>query len=517
MKSTNTTDARRVLMIGLDAAEFRLVERWMADGGLPNLRVLLEAGAHTRLRSSAEWLVGSPWPTFYTGLPPSEHGLYHYLIWRPEKMASERPSATWLPVQPFWRDIAAERRVIALDIPIAYAPEPFPGMEVAGWATHETLEPPASYPPELLQRIRKRFGAPPFDDEQAHLLNARELLTVRDQCVRTTELVGNLSLDMLRGEPWDLFMVCFGALHRAGHQLWDLTSMSGSASREQRSELRDALRQVYTACDHEIGRLVAEAGPSTTVLVFSLHGMGPNASRADLLREMLARVLAGGDEPPTPRLAERLRRLAPIRMRSWIKSRLPWSLQDRLSLFWRTGGIEWKRTLAFAAFCDLDGYVRLNVAGRERDGIVAPGAEYDQLCARIEAGLSTFVDADTGAPIIQRIGRATDIWPVGRHRDRLPDLVVKWSSNQAAHHRAITSSNFGSIPWPSPGHHPQGRSGNHLPDGFLVASGTGIARGCRLEHRDIVDLAPTVYRLLGLPVPHRMQGKPLFTDSEAAR
>ena len=509
-------DGRRVLMIGLDAAEASLVDQWIEAGSLPHLRALREGGTSARLRSSAEWLVGSPWPTFYTGTPPSEHGLFHYLIWRPDEMVSERPAPDWLPARPFWRDVAGVRRVIALDIPIAYAPEPFPGLEVAGWATHETLEPPASHPPELLGSIRQRFGAPPFDNEQAHLLSARELLAVRDQCVRTTELVGEVALDLMRTKAWDLFMLCFAATHRGGHQLWDLTNMSGTASPEQREELQDALREVYIACDREIGRLVREAGPEATVLVFSLHGMGPNASRSDLLREMLARVLSDGEGRRSPRLAERLRKLLPLRLRSSVKSSLPWALQDRLSLFWRTGGMDWRRTRAFAAFCDLDGYVRVNLAGRERDGIVAPGAECEQLCSRIEAGLQTFLDADTGAPVINRIGRAEEIWPEGRHRDSLPDLVVKWSAGAAARHRAITSPEFGTIPWPTPGHHPQGRSGNHLADGFLIAHGEGITSGRRLERGDILDLAPTVYRLLGLPLPDGMCGTPLFTDGRPA-
>ena len=84
-------------MIGIDAAEISLVEQWMTEGALPNLRSLKERGAYGPLASTAEWLVGSPWPTFYTSTGPSEHGMYHYLIWRPEHMATERPNSNWMP------------------------------------------------------------------------------------------------------------------------------------------------------------------------------------------------------------------------------------------------------------------------------------------------------------------------------------------------------------------------------------------------------------------------------------
>jgi predicted AlkP superfamily phosphohydrolase/phosphomutase len=65
---------RPVQLIGLDAAEPRLIEQWTDDGSLPTLRTLRREGAYARLRSTADWLVGSTWPTFYTGRLPAETG-----------------------------------------------------------------------------------------------------------------------------------------------------------------------------------------------------------------------------------------------------------------------------------------------------------------------------------------------------------------------------------------------------------------------------------------------------------
>ena len=79
--------SRKLLLIGLDAAEASLVERWTDDGTLPTLRALRAGGTWGRLSSSARYLTGSPWPTFYTGRPPSDHGIYHDFQWRQEQMA----------------------------------------------------------------------------------------------------------------------------------------------------------------------------------------------------------------------------------------------------------------------------------------------------------------------------------------------------------------------------------------------------------------------------------------------
>src|SRR6185369_2755641 len=115
-----------LLMVGIDAAEITLVSRWIEDGSLPNLRRLRDRGVFMPLKSTADWLVGSPWPSFYTGTPPREHGLYHYLMWRPELMRHERPTPQWMPLAPFWRDIARRGlRVAAVDVPLSYAPDDF--------------------------------------------------------------------------------------------------------------------------------------------------------------------------------------------------------------------------------------------------------------------------------------------------------------------------------------------------------------------------------------------------------
>lgn len=509
------TDKRPVLAIGIDAAEISLVERWMEEGCLPTLRKLRQEGAYGPLASTAEWLVGSPWPSFYTSTSPGEHGMYHYLIWRPEKMATERPSRDWMPLKPFWRDLGPlGKRVIAVDIPLAYAPEPFDGTEIAGWATHEVIEPPASFPSELLEEVTKRFGKPPFANEETYLLSASELLGVRDQCIRTTEMVAELGMSLMDEERWDLFLLGFAAAHRGGHQLWDLTGVTGEISPDQEKEIEDALRQVYIACDRAIGRVIEKAGRGAAVLVFSLHGMGANASRSDLLREMLRRILAddehADDAAPATRQSQRLRALLPVRFRSWVKNRLPIAVQDRLTLFWRTGGIDWSTTRAFAAFCDLDGYIRINLKGREAQGIVEPGQDYRDLCDRIADGLRTFVDEDTGRPIVDRIGYLDALYPTGSMRKHLPDLMVHWVNSSASAHRRIVSPRYGSIPWPTPGSHPQGRSGNHLPTGFVFARSDTIPAGSAIENAHILDLAPSVYRMLDLPAPARFQGKSLF-------
>ncbi len=513
---TQENRPRPVLAIGLDAAEPSLIERWVADGILPNLRRLRQAGAYRRLASSAKWLSGSPWPTFYTGRRPQDHGLYHHLQWCPERMITIRPRPDWLPVRPFWRDLgAAGRKVIAVDVPQAYAPEPFDGVEVSGWASHDALAPPGAYPADLAEAIRREFGASSTRPEVHGLQPARALLRLRAELLDATAALAALAERLMREHPWDLFLVAFGTLHRGGHKLWDGSNVRGKPDEDEAEKLGDALRDIYVACDRALGRLIEVAGSDAGVLVFSLHGMGPNTSRTEILPALLERILndddgVGSSAPLGKTVLSGFRQRVPNAWRSALKRRLPVAAQDRLSTFWRLNGVDWSTTAAISLIADLHGYIRINRRGREALGIVEPGQGFDALCRRIAAGLESFVDASTGEPVVSQVVRTDQVLPSGERNSALPDLVVRWSKTPACRHRALRSPALGSVPWPIPGRHPDGRSGNHRFQGFLLAAGPGLPQAVELSEADIFDLAPTIRALLGLPPDPTMVGRPLL-------
>jgi predicted AlkP superfamily phosphohydrolase/phosphomutase len=491
-----TDSPRKLLLIGLDAADASLVERWMDDGTMPTLRALRAGGTWGRLSTSARYLTGSPWPTFYTGRPPSDHGIYHDFQWRQEQMAFAAPGADWLPVAPFWRHIGGDIQAVVHDVPMTPGTEPFPGLEVTGWGSHDKLVAPQSYPPSLLDEVVQRFGESPIRTDEfgrASLDHLRELHTELTSLTRRSSELASWLLE----RPWNLGIAVFGALHRGGHRFWDRTSVEGDLTPEVGGWYDGALRDLYRAADEAVGRLVAGA-PGAAVFVFALHGMAENSARVDFLDDMLARVLHGpAAAKPRHGLLRRFGEALPLSLRRGLTNAVPGALKNRVMTRWTTGGVNWDQTPAFTLRADLNGYIRLNVRGREPRGIVAP-EEMEALCARLTEGLLSFRDADTGAPIIEEIRRSTEVFPPGERSDRLPDLIVRWHQSTGAPHAAVVSATLGRIDRATPGRIPNGRSGNHTPYGFLLARGPGIAAGAALQpDADILDLAPTAIRRLG--------------------
>jgi hypothetical protein len=136
----------------------------------------------------------------------------------------------------------------------------------------------------------------------------------------------------------------------------------------------------------------------------------------------------------------------PVEWRSAVKQRLPADWQDGLSRFWRgVDARDWSSTRAFALMGDLQALVQINLRGREAQGIVEPGREYEVLCDRISEGLSSFRDADTGEPVVAQIARGDTLYPDARYDVGIPDLIIRWPESPALHHRAVVSERFGTL------------------------------------------------------------------------
>ena len=136
--------AKRVMMLGLDAADLGLVRRWMAEGRLPALAGLATRGRFGALASPADRYAGGVWPSFWAARPVPEHGIYHNKLWRAAAMRLEVPTDEWLQARPFWETAAAAGlRVCALDVPMVLGrPRPVNGVYLGGWG--HTISSPAA-------------------------------------------------------------------------------------------------------------------------------------------------------------------------------------------------------------------------------------------------------------------------------------------------------------------------------------------------------------------------------------
>jgi predicted AlkP superfamily phosphohydrolase/phosphomutase len=165
--------------------------------------------------------------------------------------------------------------------------------------------------------------------------------------------------------------------------------------------------------------------------------------------------------------------------------------------------VDWSRTKAYAL--GLSG-IYINVAGRERDGIVAPGAEYEEVKQEIIEGLLALVDPETADTIMSSASRREDVFH-GPYADEAYDIVVGFKPG----YRVSWETTLGGIPHEVITDNRNNWSGDHCSSDADVTAGVLFSN--RKIERDtvrIIDIAPTVLDIFGIPVPHDMDGEPIF-------
>jgi len=501
-----------VLMVGLDALETTLLDRLCKDGSLPTLAALRKRGCFGYLESEASIFTGGVWPTLYTSKKVPWHGVYHNKLWRYENMRCEVPSRNWFSLKAFWELLDTENyRIALIDIPTVLGAHKFKnGIHLVGWGSHDLFL-RESWPEELWQQLEKKFGSPVTCAEHFGPQNAKSLLNLRSNLIKASEQLTQISCELISMEPWDLFFVVLGAPHRAGHYLWDLSQVDlTGVSEDKINTLEHALVDIYRACDHSLSQLLEKVPPHTRILVFATHGVGLNQGWSDYCTKILAKIQqVSSGYAPKEGFLYKIKQILPWQFIRQITTRMPQRLANRLVEHWSAKMFDWSTTRYFPLPMDHAGYIRINLKGREPQGIVQNHQEFESVCQELEEAFQSFRDIETGEPIVEKIYRVDDLAPPeAPYRENLPDLIVTWSGS-AIHSKGIHSEKYGEIRLDSAGKLPSGRSGNHCSRGWFLAAGDGIPYATIEKSHHAVDLVPTVFRWLDASPAEDFQGRPI--------
>lgn len=496
-------------ILQFDAASASVLERLLAEGRLPTLAALRQRGPWHELEAPATQFAAGAQHSLYSGVPLADHGLFYPFQWAAEEQRVRYMAAFEAP-SPVWERLGRHgARTLAVDPYESRAPrEDPPGALVCGWQLHDRVVLQQwSAPGDTHRRLERLFGAPEPVDEVFGRHGAEEMLGLRRRLLGAPSRVADAAGLLLPEQRFDLAWLTFCAAHVAGHQFWDLSQLDPAGLDEAAERvLGGTLDDVYAAVDTALARVLAGLPDGTDVMVVSPVGMEVNTSRADLLPEMLRAVL----DPATAAAAEpssiwRLRATLPSGLRARVASALPERVALDLTSRLELRGVDWGTTRAFAHPAENQGYIRINLRGRERDGIVAP-EDADALMDEIVVGLGTFCDLD-GHAAVASVERVAERFGVGARAHLLPDLIVRWTDRPTTRLEGVRSPRYGTVRRHGVG---SGRSGNHTEgDAWaLVVPGASRlvepSRPARLE-----DVAATAAALAGAEVGD-MVGEPLL-------
>lgn len=486
--------APQLTVIGLDAATFDVVDPLIEKGDLPNLARLLAGGTGGVLRSATHPLTPHAWSTIVTGVNAGRHGIWDFTERDESGYNLRLVNGSYRRAPALWDRLSATgRRVGIVNVPFSWPAPNVNGFAIAGMDA-SFREQGMTAPAELLEELKQRFGALELDHSYPVADGRIDLDAVR----RAVEQKVAATLWLAERFDPELLFVVFMAADHVQHLGWTEWAQRGAES---------AVAGTYRILDEAVGALV-EAASGGDVLVLSDHGAGELRGVVNLN----AWLASEGYLAYTSRGARldrrlfdaafELRRRIPKRFRYAVKQRAT-GLRERLYEREEYSAIDWPRTRAFAY--GTFGNIVINVRGRERDGIVEPGDEYERLRNEIASRVLD-LRSPSGERIVAAAHRREDLFH-GPYLGVIPDVLVEFD-----HYAWLGKGNLksrGETLWDKIEVEPGGEHtyvGSHRHEGVFALTGPSALPGER-GFAGIEDIAPTILYLLGEPIPSDFEGR----------
>lgn len=553
---------QRVIAIGLDAAEWWLIEDLMDKGRMPNLAALRARGTSARLTNVREYRSELPWTLFWTGKSAADNGYWSTVQFDPSTYEVFEIGA-YEGSRPFWQN-AAPGKVVTFDLPHIPIFWDRDDVQVTGWGAHSPQYPRASKPRGLLKSIDAEFGPHPSmeRDHEPMWFDAGLLQSLHDALVEGAQQRSAIVERLAQKKDWQLLITVMSEPHSIGHHGWHgVMSNHPASGAPGAAEAGAHVRSVYESMDKAVGRICA-AAPDAAVVVFAAHGMQANTNELTsllMLPELLHRAHFGKPSlsaaPPwwdkrslrlpagrhswgmdvvrlhgegmqerfrqavrlalphpvfeaKHALASKLGRAVPERPRFDEVGIHPESLDSpqeissrRISCDWQPP-CWWKQHWAempwFALPTYSDGHIRINLEGRERNGVV-PQGDYQRTCNELATMLKGLRNPLNGHAAVEDVAfvRSDDRNdPFGPSAD----VVVLWKEPAFV----VEHDDFGRI-----GPLPFRRTGEHSSNGFALLAGPNITHS-DAGNRAAADVAPTLLSLLNETIPSDLAGVSLL-------
>ncbi|ONI76179.1 hypothetical protein ALI144C_36510 [Actinosynnema sp. ALI-1.44] len=439
----------RVIAIITEGATPQLLDRWTAEGRLPNFARLLTEGTRGDLVADGVPYEPPGLVSLLTGQPPGEHGVFSYWSchtpeYRPrvENGESSRHPLLWrLP------DLKGVR-FASVGLFGTHPPAPMDGW-VVSYPMQLTLR--ACYPPGLHRELAGHGIAPTHDTAIWWHGQAKESFV--PDVLEADRRRGAAAL-LLYGKGADVVLVNLTSIDRLSHIYWQELELGPEHTADS------AVFAAYQTADRVIGDALDRADEQTTVLAFSEIGFGP-----------LRSYCAVNDD-----------------------------LADAGLLVRNTDGagnttVDWSATTAFEAVQGTHG-VNINLRGRYQQGTVAP-QDYHKVRADVAEQLAAVINPRTGRPMFAAVSPSEEIYQ-GAAVTEAPDLIL-----EPADWRYLP---LGDQTWAKKVHRTW-QSAWHRRESYWALAGPATARANAVAAP--VDITATLVHLLGRDVPATLPGKPL--------
>lgn len=505
-----------LLVIGIDGASSEAIERLTSTGLMPNLRTLMRHGVYGRLQTDFCLSPVASWSSILTGVNPGKHG-----VWATENFVAdsyERMPVTARALRaPTIAQLLTEH---GLEVGTLFVPMTFPAREadwttVSGWLAPSTDTPGFAHPRRIASMAARALQDVPLVPRLGHYAATQRFVAGLEECLEAIRAKARLASEVLAEKRWDMLAVNFTELDWIQRWYWHLIDARHPDHREELLAIHgDLISEAYAEVDEAIGRLIRLLKPRDHVIVVSPYGVGLN-SRAHLcVSELMAhldflamRSSAGG---LVHAVASSLGHVIDS-VYAALRGILPGGVADMINDTLEEGGanhgeadpwVDYERSWVLPT---TGGHLFLNTQDEFPAGVVTAGS-LDWLTMRVTSALQTAIDPATGSRPLQSVHQRERLFS-GPFLSRIPHIVTRWESRRVVSGLTATGRDGRvKVARPRLDHVPSGRPG--LP-GMMIAAGSGLRGGTRVEGVRLEDVTATIMHLCGQRVPTYLDGRVL--------
>ena len=284
--------ANKVLLIGWDAADWKVINPLLDQGLMPTLDDFVNHGVMGNIATLRPILSPMLWNSIATGKRAHKHGIHGFTEPDPQGAGVRPVASTSRKVKALW-NILTQRgyRAHVLGWFAGHPAEPINGISISDLYPHATAPlgeewplPPGTVHPESMRERFAGLRMHPAEVTEAAILpwipRAKEIDQEKDKGLNSFAKIlsencsiHNAATWILQNEPWDFLAVYYNAIDHFCHGFMHFHPPRMEGIPEDKFEIyKDVVNGAYRFHDMMLQTLLDLAGPDTTVLLVSDHG-----------------------------------------------------------------------------------------------------------------------------------------------------------------------------------------------------------------------------------------------------